>query len=108
MAKLDILRRFYGGEIMSLNLKSSGSIVNYIKRFQGLEILLQEIDTTVQPEYRVVVQMVEHIEDPLFSGPCESNNNWYQSKCTFRDEAAILHAHEIIKITSQTKKATKN
>ena len=52
--------------------------------------------------------MVEHIEYPLFSGPCDSIKNWYQTKCTFSDAAATLCAHEISKITAQTKKAIEN
>ena len=49
--------------------------------------------------------MVEQIEDPLFSGPCDIIKNWYQTKCTFRDAAATLCAHDISKITTQTKRA---
>ena len=79
-AKLDTLRRFYWDKIMSLNLKSSGLLGDYIKRFQGLAILCREIDTTVQPGYRLVTQMVEQIEDPIFSGPCEIIMNWDKSK----------------------------
>ena len=92
-AKLDPLMHFYGGKISPLKLKSGGLLVNYFEQLQGLEILWQEIDTTVQPEYRIVTQMVEQIEDPLFSGPYESIKNWDQSKCTFRDAAATLRAH---------------
>ena len=49
--------------------------------------------------------MVEQIEDMLFSGPCESIKNWYESNKTFRDAAATLCAHEISKLDIQTKKA---
>ena len=76
-AKLDPLMRFYGEKIRSLKLKSGGSIGDFIKRLQELAILWQEIDTTVQPEYRIVTQMVEQIECPLFSGTCKIINNWY-------------------------------
>ena len=69
-AKLDPLRSFYGDKISSLKLNSNGSLVGYIERLQGLEIMWREIDMNVQPEYRLVTQMVEHIEDPLFSGTC--------------------------------------
>ena len=48
-AKLDPLRRFYGDKIRSLKLKYSGSLGDYIKRFQGLEVLWREINTNVQP-----------------------------------------------------------
>ena len=67
--------RFYGENIRLLKLKSGGSLGDYIERFQSLDILWQEIDTNVELEYRLVTQMVEQIEDPLFSGPCESINN---------------------------------
>ena len=107
-AKLDPLRLFYGQKISLLKLKSGGWIGDYIKKSQGLAILWQEIDTTVQPEYRIVTQMVEQIEDPLFSGPCESINYWYQPKCMFCDAAVTLHSHDISKITAQTKKAIEN
>ena len=66
-AKLDPLQRFYVENIMSLKLKFGGLLGDYIKRFQGLAILWREIDTTVQPGYRLVTQMVEQIENPLFS-----------------------------------------
>ena len=59
----------------------------------------------VQPEYRLVTQMVEQIEDPLFSGTCESIKNWDQSNWKFCDAASTLHAHEIGKMAAQTKKA---
>ena len=47
--------------------------------------------------------MVEQIYNPLFSGPCESINNWDRVKHSFCDAAATLQAHEISKMTSQTK-----
>ena len=52
--------------------------------------------------------MVEQIEDPLLSGPCGSINNWYKTKCKFRDAAATLSAHDISKMTAQTKKLIEN
>ena len=106
--KLDPLRRLYGEKIRLLNIKSIGSLGDYIKQFQGLSILWREINTNIQPEYRLVTQMVEYIGDPLFYGTCEIINNRYQTKCTLHDAAATLCAHDIIKITAQTKKATKN
>ena len=47
--------------------------------------------------------MVEHNEDPLFSGTCYIINNWYDTRYTFRDTTATLRAHEISKIMTQTK-----
>ena len=47
--------------------------------------------------------MVEHIEDPLFSGLCKSIKNWYQFKCTFLDAAATLCDREISNISDQNK-----
>ena len=107
-AKLDLLRQYYGQKIRLLKLKSGGLLVYYIKRFQSLTIIWEEIDTNVQPEYRLVTHMVEQIEDPLFSGPYKSINNWDQYKCTFCDAADTLCGHEISKMTAQTKKAIKN
>ena len=91
-----------------LKLKYGGSLVKYIKQFQGLAILWRKIYTDVEPEYRIVTQMVEQIEYPPFSGPYKSINNWYNLKCTFFDAAATLRAHNIIKMTAQTKRAIKN
>ena len=59
----------------------------------------------MQPEHKLVTQMVEQIKDPLFTGPCESIKNWDQIKKTFRDAAATLRAHKIRKNAGQTKKA---
>ena len=106
--KLDSLRRLYGDKIRSLKLKYGGFLGNYIGQFQELDILWREIDTDVQPEYMFVTQMVEQIEDPLFSGPCESINNCDQTKCTFCDAAATICSKNIIKFTAQTKKVIKN
>ena len=97
-AKLDPLRLFYAEKIRSLKLKANGLLHYYIDRFQGLEIMWRAIDTSVQLEYRLVTQMVEQIEDPLFSGPCESIKNWFESKKTFRGAAATLRTHEIGKL----------
>ena len=92
-SKLDTPRRLYGENIRLLKINHDGYLGDYIKRFLGLAILWQEIDTNFEPEYRLVTQMVEHIEYPLFSGPCDSIKNWYQRKCTFCDAAATLRAH---------------
>ena len=91
-----------------LKHKSGGFLGDYIEKFHGLEIMWIEIDTNVQPEYRLVTQMVEQIEEPLFSGPCKSIKNWDQTKCMFRDAAATLRDHEISKMTAQTKKVIEN
>ena len=66
-----------------INISSNESIHNYIERFQGLEILWKEIDTTVQPAHMLVTQIFKHIEDPLFSGPCNSIKKWAESKKFF-------------------------
>ena len=97
-AKLDPLRLFYAEKIRSLKLKANGLLHYYIDRFQGLEIMWRAIDTSVQLEYRLVTQMVEQIEDALFSGPCECIKNLVESKKTFRDAAATLRTHEIGKL----------
>ena len=82
-AKLDPLRLYYAKKIRSLKLRANGSIHNYIDRFQGMTILWQAIDTIVQMEHRLATQMVEQIEDPLFSGPCESIKNWAKARKSF-------------------------
>ena len=104
-AKIDPLRQFYSDKLRSLKVCVNGSLHDYIDRFQGLAILWREIDPTVQAEEKLVTQLVDHIEDPLFIGPCESIRNWIKSKKTFRDAAATLRGHEISKNTGQTKKA---
>ena len=93
-AKLDPLRIFYAENIILLKLRYNGSLNNYIDRFQVLAILWREIYPTVQPEHRLVTQIVEQIKDPLFSGPCNSIKNWDRLKKTFRDAAAMLCAHK--------------
>ena len=60
-AKLDLLRQYYGQKISLLKLKSGGLLVYYIKRFQIMASMWQNIDKNVQPEYRLVTHMVEHI-----------------------------------------------
>ena len=47
--------------------------------------------------------MVEHIEDPLLSGPCKSIKNWDIHRLMFCDAVAPLYAHEISKMMAQTK-----
>ena len=74
-AKLDPLRVFYADKIRSLKLESNGSLHNYIDCFQGLAILWQEIDPAVHSEDRLVNQMEDQIEDPLFTAPCEIIKN---------------------------------
>ena len=82
-----------------------GSLHNYIDRFQGLAILWREIDATVHPEHRLVTQMIEQIEDLLYSGPCRSIKNWDNIKKTFCNATDTLRSHEIGQNDSQTKKA---
>ena len=54
---------------------------------------------TVQLDYRLVPQMFEHIEDPLYSGPYESIHNWVESNKTFRNAAATLRAYKMGKLS---------
>ena len=54
----------------------------------------------VEPEYRLVNKMVEHIEDSLFSGPYENIKNWDQTKCMFCVVEAMACAHDISKMTA--------
>ena len=104
-AKIDPLRQFYSDKLRSLKLRVNGSLHDYIDRFQGLAILWRDIDPTIQAEGKLVMQLVDQIEDPLFTGPCVSIRNWIKSKKKFRDAAAMLRGHEISKNTGQTKKA---
>ena len=94
-AKLDTLRRYYGDNIRSIKIKSSGLLVKYIDWFHGLAILCKEIGKTVNPKYRLVTQMVKHIEDPICSSPYKSTNNWDTIKCTLHDAAAMLRKNVI-------------
>ena len=104
-AKLDPLKIFYVENIISLKLRSNGSLHIYIDRFQGLVILWWEIYPSVQTEHKLVTQIVEQIKDLLFTGPCESIKNWDKIKKTFCGVAETLLAHEIGKNAGQTKKA---
>ena len=83
--------------MMLVKLCVNGSLHDYIDCFQGLAILWQEIDPTVQAEDKLVTQMVDQIEDPLFTGQCESIRNWDILNKTFSDAAAKLRGHEISK-----------
>ena len=58
----------------------------------------------MQKEENLVTQMVSQIEDPLFSGPCESIRNWPSGQKTFHDAAATLRGHEISKNVGRSKK----
>ena len=104
-AKHDPLSIYYSDKMRSLKLRVNVSLHDYIDLFQGLAILWREINPSVQAEDKLVTQMVEQIEDPLFTGPCESIRNWAISKKTFRDAAATLRGHEISNNSGQTKKA---
>ena len=68
-AKIDPLKQFYSGKLRSLKLRVNGSLQDYIDILQGLAILWREIDPTIQAEEKLVTQLVDQIEDPLFSGP---------------------------------------
>ena len=54
----DPLRIYYAEKIRSLKLRANGSLHNYIDQLQGLAILWQTINMTVQTEYMFVTQMV--------------------------------------------------
>ena len=47
--------------------------------------------------------MVEQIEDNILSVPCDSINNWYQTKWMFFNAETTLCAHDISKMTAQAK-----
>ena len=96
---LDPLRIYYAEKIRLLKLRANGSLHNYIDRLQGMTILWRAIDMTVQPDYRLVPQMVEQIEDPLSSSPFKSINNWVESNKKFRNAAATLRAYKMGKLS---------
>ena len=104
-AKLDPLRQLYGNKIRLLNLKSGGSLFEYIDHFQGLSIIWREINPSVEPKFRLVTQMIEHIEDLIFPGPCKNIKNWDCVKYKFSDAIDTLRAHKISKMTDQAKRA---
>ena len=103
--KLDPLRRLYREKIWSLRLKAGGLLLEYIYNFQGLAILRQEIYKNVEPEDDIGTDMVEHIEDPLFSGPFYSINILDKVKRSFCDTTVTLRSHKIIKMAYHTKRA---
>ena len=107
-AKIDPLNSYYHDKLRSLKLRVNGSLHDYIDKFQGLAILWREINPSIQAEEKLVTQLVSQIEDPLFSGPCESIRNWASSRKTFRDAAATLRGHEIRKNVGRTKKDIEN
>ena len=103
--KLDPLRIYYEEKIRLITLRYNVILHDYIDQLQGLEILWRAIEITIQPEHRVVTQMVEYIGDPVFSGTWESIKNWAERNKTFRDAPATLRAHDISKLVGQTKNA---
>ena len=102
--KFDPMKRLYGEKIWLLKLKAGGSLVEYIVRFQGLAILWQWIDYSIEPEDRLVTQMAKQTEDPLLCDPYEIIKNWETNRHTFRNASATLWEHEISKMIAQTKK----
>ena len=104
LAKLDPLTIFYADKIRSLKLRSNGSLRDYIDWFQGLAIIWREIYPLVQPEHKLVNKKFEQIEDPPFTGPCESIKNWHQLKKTFCDAVEIMSANKIGNNVGQNKK----
>ena len=107
-AKVDPMNAFFHDKLSSLKLRAGGSLHDYIDKFQGLVILWREINPMMREEEKLVQQMVSQIEDPLFSGPCESIGNWDKSRQTFHDAAATLRGHEINKCVARTKKEIEN
>ena len=68
-AKIDPLNSYYHDKLGGLKLCVNGSLHDYIDRFQGLAILWREINPLIQPEEKLVTQLVSQIEDPLFLDP---------------------------------------
>ena len=97
-AKLDILEWFYRENIRLLEFR----------RFQELAILYLEIDGSADPGEQLIIQMVEHIKELIFTGPYKTIKNWFQEHINFRDAVEMLLNHTIIRITAQTKRAIKD
>ena len=91
---IDPLKQLYSDKLRSLKIRVNGSLHDYIDIFQVLAILYREIYPTIQAEEKLVTQLVDHIEYPLFSGSCDSIRNYTGTKNTFRDAAAMLWGHE--------------
>ena len=102
---MDPLRYFYGEEIRSLQLNTGWLLVKYIDLFQCLTILWQKINKSVEPKDRLFIQMVEDIEDPVFSDPWKSIKNWDTIMHPFFDDGSTMQAYEISMMTAQTKRA---
>ena len=69
-----------------------------------MAILWREINKSVEPKDKLLTYMVEHIEDPLYSVPCDIIKNGDCIKCMFCYDAVTLRAHDISKTTAQTKR----
>ena len=57
-AKIDPLNSYYHDKLGGLKLCVNGSLHDYIDRFQGLAILWREINSLIQPEEKLVTQLV--------------------------------------------------
>ena len=67
-----------------------------------MKILQREMDKNYGLEDEIITRMVEKIEDPLFSGPCEIIKNWDKGKHSFCDAAIMLCAQKISKMVAHT------
>ena len=104
VAKFEPLCWVYGDSIKSIKLKVNGFLVNFIDCFQALEMLQQEIYSNAEHEYQIVMQIIEHIEDQIFSSPCKTIKNWLQGQKRFCGAAETLRVHEVRSMTDQSKR----
>ena len=64
----------------------------------------QEIDSNAQTEDQLVIKMAEHIEYPLFSGPCKNIKNCPQTQWNVCDSSATLRSDDISTMKDQMKR----
>ena len=60
-AKIDPLNSYYLDKLGCLKLRVGGSLHDYIDRFQGLAIFWRDINPLIQPEEKLVTQLVSQI-----------------------------------------------
>ena len=56
-AKLELLCNFFRGNIWLLNMMVNGSLVGFVDRFQGLEIMQQEFESNAESEDQIFIKI---------------------------------------------------
>ena len=70
-AKIDPLNSYYHDKLWALKLRVNGILHDYIDKFQGLAILLREINPSIQAEEKLVTHLVSQIEDTFSWAPAK-------------------------------------